>query len=99
MNPNQSEELRELLAKKLEGILGQNYVDEYSGGDRHISTDEIAEELLALFQDRLKRAEVSAKIAELKHVDRHTRYYPYGSEPIEAQTRLAQLNQSLEEER
>lgn len=99
MNPNQSEELRELLAKKLEGILGQNYVDEYSGGDRHISTDEIAEELLALFQDRLKRA-VEEALGLLEYDGRYDLLSDYQRSVLikHHKTALAQLNQLLEEE-
>lgn len=43
--------------------------------------------LMALFADAL----TEARIDELKHVDRHTTWYPDGSEPIEVQNRITQL--------
>lgn len=46
----------ERLAHVLENILGQNYVDEYSGSDRHIGVDEIATQLLPVIQAECNRA-------------------------------------------
>lgn len=70
MTSSVNDELRKQIAEKLEDILGQNYVDEYSGSAEFISVDEIATQLLPLLEDTVlqaeKRGELNGRILELE---------------------------------
>lgn len=53
--------------------------------------EEVIQEALAA----ISKLMVAERIDELQHVDRHTTYYPDGSEPIEAQERITELKAEL----
>lgn len=56
--------LGEILETTLENILGQNYVDEYSGSDRHIGVDEIARQLAQSVEAIIKTETTKTRIKE-----------------------------------
>ena len=109
-NPNQGEELREAVFIEL----GRLSAVVLSDNPKYVMPTEEFEktgnQILALFQDRLKRAEVEAGVAELeKSKKTASKYYytmGYGEPVIKVKEwnkyfgdRITKLNQSLEEER
>lgn len=52
----------------------------------------------AAIATKLEQVELEARVDELQHVDRFTRYYPDGYEPIEAHDRIAELKARLSKE-
>lgn len=51
--------------------------------------------LISAKEQECERRVIEARIDELGHVDRHSTWYPNGSEPIEAQGRIATLKAEL----
>ena len=106
MNPNQSEELRE-MKKILDKLKVETTYSDSDGWVTEASKQSAEQQLEALFQNRLKRAEVEARIDELKNRLK-VQFIPSHWHRLCEETnswakyvdrRIAQLNQSLEEER
>ena len=101
MNPNQSEELRAVLDIMLKPYKDLRCV-KCGQKSFEVLFDEVVDRLLQLFQDRLKRLEIEARIAELERtrtslkLDANLLENRVGGYITD---RLAQLNQSLEEEK
>lgn len=97
--PQDADELRKQLADKLEEILGQNYVDEYSGSDRPISVNEIARLFTpVIIQDRERAVlEAEYKLASSITTDMGDAYYqsiPIGRHAEQLRSQLTTLKES-----
>ena len=64
-SPEPTASLDELIETLLENMLGQNYVDEYSGSDEYIGVDDIAEQIAqAINKNYIKRSDVVGMLPE-----------------------------------
>lgn len=101
--PSRTPLTNEQLRAEITEIIHSNVVVELKDKPGYIdmaATEQMrVDQIMALFHQTLAAREVEERIDELQHVDRHTIYYTDGSEPIEAQARIAALQQSSKDER